>query len=315
MPDTNNIPIKWGKYINHDMEEEKVIFIGAEKAIYDSNGRKLDAKLIDMEDSLSDAFSETKDYAAGDYCVYTNRVFKFTKAKSAGSWDGTAVIPVSLAQEIAANSQGISTLKGQFQIGKILGQSYYTGSDAIDANEINRYFVLCKGTNLPDSTSFWFLQTIIFQLGSDGFPMRGKQIAYKYDGSQIFERHKAYDQDWSAWNEYALKSDLAIKIGVPVSTYGTFGSNSYVKRSGNVISAYIDFTATKEYTQWSDTLFQLPSGFGGDSKYTLMAIPMPVSNSSTEKSTVGTLAEGYKFQLGKNLASGERIVISFTVVY
>lgn len=208
MPDTKNVPIRWGKYINHDMEDKKVMFIGAEKAIYGSDGRRLDEKLVDMEGSLSDAFSETKDYAVGEYCVYTNRVFKFTKAKTAGEWDGTAVIPVSLAQEISEVSRGIAALNSHFNIGSIVGQSYYTGSDGADANKINRYFTLCKGANLPDSNSFWFLQTIIFQIGADGFVERGKQIAYKYDGSQIYERHKAYDQTWTAWNGYATKSDL-----------------------------------------------------------------------------------------------------------
>lgn len=116
MPDTKNIPIRWGKYINHDMEEEKVMFIGAEKAIYGSDGRRLDEKLVDMEGSLSDAFSETKDYAVGEYCVYTNRVFKFTKAKTAGEWDGTAVIPVSLAQEISEVSRGIAALNSHFAL-------------------------------------------------------------------------------------------------------------------------------------------------------------------------------------------------------
>ena len=116
MPDTKNIPIRYGKYINHEMEEEKVIFIGAEKAIYGADGRRLDEKLIDMEDSLSDAFSTEKDYAAGDYCVYANRVFKFTNAKAAGAWDGAAVIPVSLAQEIRANAQDIAAINGSFAI-------------------------------------------------------------------------------------------------------------------------------------------------------------------------------------------------------
>ena len=117
MPDTKNIPIRYGKYISHEMEEEKVIFIGAEKAIYGADGRRLDEKLIDMEDSLSDAFSTEKDYAAGDYCVYANRVFKFTKAKAAGEWDGAAVIPVSLAQEIRANAQDIAAINGRLAFG------------------------------------------------------------------------------------------------------------------------------------------------------------------------------------------------------
>lgn len=190
------------------VDNEEVIAPAADPAL---DADKLGGNLPDYyapQHEISDSFSETKSYAVGDYCIYLNALYRFTNAKAAGAWDGSAVVPVTLAQEIAANRGGIEAINNNLKIGSITGQTYYTGSDGADANKINRYFVLCKGANLPDSNSFWFLQTIIFQIGADGFVEHGKQIAYKYDGSQIYERHKAYDQNWTAWNGYATKGDL-----------------------------------------------------------------------------------------------------------
>lgn len=55
---------------------------------------------------------------------------------------------------------------------------------------------------------------------------RGKQIAYKYDGSQIYERHKAYDQTWTAWNGYATKSDLGNIGPYKIMDYNTSNLNN-----------------------------------------------------------------------------------------
>ena len=154
-------------------------------------------------------------------------------------------------------------LNRRLNIGSILGQSYYTGSDGVDANKINKYFTLCKGINLPDSTSFWFLQNIIFQLGSDGFPERGKQIAYKYDGSQICERHKAYDQAWTSWNEYALKSDFSVTRSVFSLASGiTQYSNNAIAKSGKMVTFKLQ-TANVNIasTQGGYAIATVPAGF------------------------------------------------------
>lgn len=206
MPDTKNIPIRYGKYINHEMEEEKVIFIGAEKAIYGADGRRLDEKLIDMEDSLSDAFSTEKDYAAGDYCVYANRVFKFTNAKAAGAWDGAAVIPVSLAQEIRANAQDIAAINGSLYTN--VGLLIPNGSDLNGYKEPGKYH--CDNTadastlaNCPIAYGFsmyveplgfgdWICQTI--KRASEN------EIYYRMYNPMI--------SNWLSWKQDALKSDL-----------------------------------------------------------------------------------------------------------
>ena len=71
-----------------------------EKAIFDGGGRKLSEKLQTYEENLSDAFSEEKTYATGDYVIYQNRLYKFTSAKEAGAFDGTKVVPCSVIGEM-----------------------------------------------------------------------------------------------------------------------------------------------------------------------------------------------------------------------
>ena len=64
---------------------------------------------------ISDAFSTEKDYAIGDYCIYLNSLYRFTTAKSAGAWDGAAVVPVTIAQEMQDFSTRIESINGNLQ--------------------------------------------------------------------------------------------------------------------------------------------------------------------------------------------------------
>lgn len=48
------IPIKYGKYLDEKGQEQKVIFIGSEKAIYDSDGKRLDEKIAEMKALLEE---------------------------------------------------------------------------------------------------------------------------------------------------------------------------------------------------------------------------------------------------------------------
>lgn len=255
-------------FAGSETQIEGYVFVDNEEVIAPESDPALDADKLGgnlpeyyaPQHEISDSFSESKSYALGDYCIYLNALYRFTKAKEAGAWDGTAVVPVTLAQEIAANRDGIATINSNLKIGSITGQTYYTGSDGADANKINKYFTLCKGANLPDSNSFWFLQTIIFQIGADGFVERGKQIAYKYDGSQIYERHKAYDQNWTAWNEYATKGGLGEWGGYKIIKTGVTDLN-------NPPNAFIIQTTPNA------SIPGFPTGIGGNTVLALQLYP------------------------------------------
>ena len=113
MKSLNEIPIKWGRYINQDMQEEKVIFFGHEKAIYGSDGEMLDEKLVKIKGDISDEFSEEKSYEINNYCIYQNRLYRFTSPHSPGPFDGTHVVPVSISQEIAEVREGVEGIEGR----------------------------------------------------------------------------------------------------------------------------------------------------------------------------------------------------------
>lgn len=55
--------------------------------------------------SLAKAFSASKSYAVGDYVTYNGKVYRFTSAHPAGSWDGGDAVAVALGDEI----KGIDT--------------------------------------------------------------------------------------------------------------------------------------------------------------------------------------------------------------
>ncbi len=96
------IPIQYGKYINPEGKEEKVIFIGTENAIYDKNDKRLDQKWETAESNVGDGFSELRDYTSGDYVIYDNALYKFKTVKPAGAWDESTVERASVAQELLA---------------------------------------------------------------------------------------------------------------------------------------------------------------------------------------------------------------------
>ena len=53
-----------------------------------------------LTDSVSDAFSEEKTYAVGDYAIYENTLYRFIAAKTAGAWNPAAAEAVTVAGEI-----------------------------------------------------------------------------------------------------------------------------------------------------------------------------------------------------------------------
>ena len=99
------------------VDSEEVIAPEADPAL---DADKLGGNLPDYyapQHEISDAFSETKSYAVGDYCIYLNALYRFTNAKAAGEWDGTAVVPVTLAQEIQGVKGDVEGIRGRLAYG------------------------------------------------------------------------------------------------------------------------------------------------------------------------------------------------------
>ena len=106
------------------VDNEEVIAPAADPAL---DADKLGGNLPDYyapQHEISDAYSDAKSYAVGDYCIYLNALYRFTKAKAAGAWNGAAVVPVTMAQEIAA-------INNNFRLGS-LATKFLVGSDNND---------------------------------------------------------------------------------------------------------------------------------------------------------------------------------------
>ena len=61
-----------------------------------------------IPDFVSDAFSVSRAYAVGEYCIYENHFYKFTSAKSAGAWDSTKVQETTLAAEQSSTNSNLT---------------------------------------------------------------------------------------------------------------------------------------------------------------------------------------------------------------
>ncbi len=238
----NEIPIRWGKYINHDMEEQKVIFVGHEKAIYDSNGKKLSEKLADLEENLSDAFSETKSYAVGDYCIYLNRLYRFTASKEPGPWDGTKVTPSILSRELQRVEGEVAGLSSDLN-GIMLTQNANLNEISIPGN----YWAAGANSILNKP------------IGVNAFGLKVYKVSGNYIGQCLTESsagrvfYRLYNIiSWSAWEEVALKSNFhPINISnqslKTVRRSGWYMGNQITELINNGISGLVWFNIFATY--------------------------------------------------------------------
>lgn len=50
---------------------------------------------------ITDAFSTSQAYNAGDYCIYNNTLYRFTENKTAGEWDDSKVTSTLIGTELS----------------------------------------------------------------------------------------------------------------------------------------------------------------------------------------------------------------------
>ena len=95
-------------FADEDFVAEKYVFVDR-----DEDSEFVDEPLIDADalggqkpdfyapqHEISDKFSEEKTYAVGDYTIHQNSLYRFTSSHSPGPFDGTEVVPVTVAGEL-----------------------------------------------------------------------------------------------------------------------------------------------------------------------------------------------------------------------
>ncbi len=96
-------------------------------------------KEMEIMTHISDAFSESKEYAAGKYCIYENELYKFTAAKTAGAWDQQKVVATSVdaeLRELNANITKKQDASTAITTGNVAQQSVKYATTAGSANAV-----------------------------------------------------------------------------------------------------------------------------------------------------------------------------------
>ena len=92
-----------------------------------------------LTDSVSDAFSEEKTYAVGDYAIYENTLYRFIAAKTAGAWNPAAAEAVTVAGEICKLNGNLTTMSANMTRMSII-------SGTIVTNDFSSYDQHWKGS-------------------------------------------------------------------------------------------------------------------------------------------------------------------------
>lgn len=151
--------------------------------IFNQNFRELDTRhlgtqkaLTGIEESVSDVFSETKTYATGDYCIYLNKLYKFTADKPAGSWDGTKVVPCTVMGEIGSLN------------GAILKYGITSEIDNVTINASGNYEI---ASELPHNILFATIASWASNTGSFSVIGNGKNIHVVGDPGTVIRKLRA----------------------------------------------------------------------------------------------------------------------------
>ena len=85
-----------------------------EPPILDSTGQAIANAIQGLNPTvpsfISDAFSVERNYSNGDICIYDNKVYEFTSAKSAGAWDSTKVTQTTIGAVCTSLSNSLTKL-------------------------------------------------------------------------------------------------------------------------------------------------------------------------------------------------------------
>ena len=85
-----------------------------EPPMLDSTGQAIASAIQGLNPTvpsfISDAFSVERNYSKGDICIYDNKVYEFTSAKSAGAWDSTKVTQTTIGAVCTSLNNSLTNL-------------------------------------------------------------------------------------------------------------------------------------------------------------------------------------------------------------
>ena len=100
---------------------------------------------------IGDAFSTTKAYSTGDYCIYNDVLYKFTADKDAGPWDASKVTSTLVATELSSLFSRIKILYCQLsEVGQWVDINFPEGFTKANSIIISHYLIM-DGETINDT--------------------------------------------------------------------------------------------------------------------------------------------------------------------
>lgn len=97
---------------------------------------------VSKEVLVSDAFSESTSYTAGQFCIYNNKLYKFTANKTAGAWDSTKVTETRVDNEITSINTSLAKIYN-------LGSSGESNDFTFNASGLSQgIYIICADRGL-----------------------------------------------------------------------------------------------------------------------------------------------------------------------
>ena len=170
-------------------------------------------------ENIGDAYNPNNSYAAGDYCIYENTLYKCTGATS-GAWDSTKWTAVTIADEIGRIDTALSGKADKAVITNIS-----TISDTVSSStDTDVYSVsLNKGVYIFNGSTLWKASgtaqglTMISILGTD-----------------TLTQNLEYTVGWCVENLTCTFAVTTDNTTFKIRLYQTTGSNVEVDFSGNL---------------------------------------------------------------------------------
>lgn len=127
--------------------------------------------------AVSDEFSTGAAYAAGDYCIYENTLYKFTAAKAPGAWDASKVTATQIGDELS-QLNGNNVVQGSvIKIGGVV--TIQRGVKMISLSTSEQDFEVEFPENFPTTPSVVF-SIERFGYASDTFAVLKSRTAQKF---------------------------------------------------------------------------------------------------------------------------------------
>lgn len=95
-----------------------------------------DLGIHDSAIGRSDAYSDEVDYAANEYCIKDNMVYRFTKDKPMGPWDETKAVATNIITELLDMRRSLIELNSKHSvIGEQVGNFHYYNFEPPESNK------------------------------------------------------------------------------------------------------------------------------------------------------------------------------------